>query len=444
MKLGISSTLQFVVLLTTSIPLFVLDVSCLPLNPCKYTNDLLYGSTVETAFSGELFPVANDPSPISLFQYVSSLIRCFIPGQEETSSFFPEKTTLPRTYPTLLSINDEHYLCLFGCLRVLYRITIFSGDKTKAAPGTFYVLIISDREKTSCPRRDGLKPSTKSDSARQSFLGRGHEPHPVSKSINIVPKEHSVASNHIVVRKTPYNPNLIKNCVPTEKYSGRSALLNKPKSWSQYWQSALLPNTTKSVCNGIYKNLVERYKLASGMKTTILDYNEMVKNMFLNQGNHGKSALFPKVTEICYVHPVYKSVKVVSSKFTDSICRFGCLKQFLKYELTGDTVLFIHSFYCRESVFYPCHEDTRLNPGIINLRLRRPTTTSSRKPISAVLHVTEPSDDRAKAVRKAIRRLRRSPGFGNIQQSEIKTEVVRKGKYRYRVFLRFNVFLLEH
>lgn len=435
MRSGISSIVHFVALLTTSVPFFVSEVSCMTSNPCKYTNDLLYGSTVETAFKGEIFPVANDPSPISLFQYIFSLTRCYIPSQ-----------TLPRTNPIAISGNDEHYMCLFGCVRVLYRITIFSGDKTRAQPGTFHVLIISDREKTSCLRKNGVNPATKTYSNKQSLLDRGHRPHPLSDSKYIIRRKASMAVNRIVVGNTPRNPNLIKDCIPTEKYSGRSALLRKPKTWPQTLQSALLPNSTKSICNGIYTKLLERYKLASAMKTNIRDYGELVKYMFLQtQSKQDKSTLYPKVAEICYVHPIYKTVQVVSSKFTNLICRFGCLKQYLKYELTGDTVLFIHSLYCRGPAFYPCDEDTFLNPGIFKLWRRIPTTTSFRKPIPAVFHITDPSNDRAKAVRKAIRRLRRSSGFGNIQQSQLKTKVVRKGKNTFKVILWFNIlFLFEH
>lgn len=430
MKLRLSSTiLHFLTLFIVSVPLFV---SCLPSNLCKYTNDLLYGSTIEsTSFSGEIFPVANDPPPIYLFQYLSeTLIRCYISGTETSSSGSDTR---------VLSGNDEYYLCVFGCVRVLYRITIYSGNKSNV----FYSLIVSDREKTTCPRTDGLKTVTKAESMKHSFPPQSHDLSLLSKSGDILLKEQSVVSSHIVTGRIQRNPNLIRNCVPTEMYSSPSALLNKPKSWSQFWQSALLPNTTKALCNGIYKNLLERHKLASGMRTTISDYTEMVKYMFLLNNQHKKTPLFPKVTEICYIHPDSKTVHVVSSIFTNSLCRFGCLKQYLKYELTGDTVLFIHSLYCRNVVFYPCSEDTRLNPDIVKTRFKI-TKNSDRKPVPVVFHVTDPSGDRRKVVRMAIKRLRRSPGFGSLQRSEIKTKVVKKGKHRYRVFLWFDLFLLEH
>lgn len=205
---------------------------------------------------------------------------------------------------------------------------------------------------------------------------------------------------------------------------------------------ALIPSLeyapTKSICNEVFDELVQRFDVVQKNKTRILDYKETVKGMVPRNNRKSSTEIIStsRANEVCYVSPSSTSVHVVSAVYTDVICQFGCIKQYWKLERTGDIVLFLYGFNCRKTAFTPCTEDLKLNP---ELGFKFSVTTSNRKPISAVIQITDPDGNREKAIKNAIRRLQGAPGFGNIPQYDIETKVIRNGKFRFRVILRFNL-----
>lgn len=386
--MNIRAILRYVLLVTALIPIFVESVSCLPSDPCQYTSDILYGSTVETSFTGQIIPIENDPSSESLVQF-QPLIRCFIPAQLEKFQSTSRDIFSIRTLsnPTPLSANEQHFICLFGCLRILYLISTFSNEPTEVEPFTFYVLIVSERLNTSCINTNESKPRTEPHSTKQYLFGNGHEPYYSSHSIRTIQNQGLAVSNSKqLLFITPEAPKLIRKCVPTEEYPetyvpSEEAIITGPSSEpspesstetiepydnGDTWMPSLQYTSTKSICSKVFNELVHRFDLVQENKTRILDYEETVKGLVPkdNRRSSNETIFHSKLSDVCYVTPSSTSVHVVSSTHINAICQFQCIKQYWKYEQTGEIVLFLFQSKCRQLAFKPCTEDLILNPTL--------------------------------------------------------------------------------
>lgn len=471
--MNLRAILTCLVLAKIFAPTFVVAVSSMPSDPCQYTSNRLYGSTVETSFAGEIFPIANNPSSESLVQF-QPLTRCFIPTQlEEVKDTSGDPFSI-RTLvsPTHLSASEQHFMCLFGCLRILYLISTFENEPTEEEPIMFYVLIVSERKNTSCITTNTSNRENATDSIKQSDFRHDHEQQYPFDSTKTLQKNGITVSNSRLQFITPETPKFIQKCIPTEEYpevnisSGEAMksessfdLSPEPSPDSSpekidhadngdAWMPSLQYKSTASICSKVFDELVHRFDLVQEKKTFVLDYKETVMGLvpkdnrsgFRQSSNETLSHL--TLGGVCYVTSLSTSVHAVSSSFTDEICQFGCVKQYWKYEQTGDIVLFLYSLNCRRLAFKPCTEDLLLNPTLGRQFFF--LATPNRKPIAAIIHVTDPDADREKVIDNAIRRLQGVPGFGSIPRSDIYTEVKQKGKFTYRVILRFNLTFLEY
>lgn len=206
----LQTNLRYVLFVTALIRIFISPVSCLPSDPCKYTSDLLYGSKVESSFTGEIFRIANDPPSESLSRF-QPLIRCFIPAQFEQLRIDDIFSIRTLTNPAPLSTDEQHFMCVFGCLRFLYFISSFSNEPSDEDPINFYVLIVSERKNMSCIDRNESNPEIATHSVKQYDTERGLEQYHSSNSIITTDEHDFLASNLKFEVITPKTPNLIKN-----------------------------------------------------------------------------------------------------------------------------------------------------------------------------------------------------------------------------------------
>lgn len=464
MNFRVTLFLQFV---TASI-IFNLSeaVFFVPSDACQYTSDLLYSTNVETSFTGEIFPVAIDPSSQHLSKF-NPLTRCYIPVQTEKKSRSLGgglASIRQLSKPTSLKLSEEYLLCLFGCLRFLYRVSTFKADFESEESNIFFVLIISKRQTASCPYVKNSTFVSSSFSGKQYYSAHQRD---LQNSFNDKREPSGTAMGLYAKTRNErmrHKKYFIDKCIPNERDKRDTNVKNSFIRATEEDKDSIDFNqhmAKRSLCRNIYNSLANRLHIAKRRNPLLTDYDEIVKIvepkrvLFVPKRlslNPSEISYLPQITSTCYIDSSSRSIHVVPTESSIKlICRFGCERQYLKYIPTGDVVRFLHKPRCYSPAFAPCCGDAS-QPSLFGcrnifgrgFRTFSNVNTALRKPISAIFHVTDPKDDRRNAVRMAIKRLRSREGFASIPRSKIGTKTIRKGKFKYKVILMFDLILLEY
>lgn len=505
----------------------------IPQNPCSFTSRLLYNpasTSDQNGLSIQLLPLARNPHPSVVAAY-TPLFRCIVPIQYEHRFIVGDNFAIRRIdsrnskgllrtasiHSTSLSLQngvtetDERLLCFFGCLRVLYRVsiqsnslssnTIISTGHSKPTSIAFHVLVIMKRKWPSCnklmaselvqlgfksERRVKALPVTRGMSNReQDERQSGADSIVDSVSTRKVILSNipigSVGKPQPIETIAPDQP--VKNCVPSMLYKSAGEappLFPQPAVAMQRshhifhrlpsqlrvfadnisgFVGRLFPKKLSTsgkvthndhLCTIVLNALRHRLRVARADKTTQASYSDTVINLVISPTD----PLPPeKVVASCILAEDSSKAYIMSNSqtsFQNKICRFdGCKIQHFHYSPTGQIIKVVSSAWCIRPELLACplqsSSGTFLKKnGYDDSIPTAPTTTQSRKPIPAIFQVTEPSDDRRKAVRSAIKMLRNSQSFANMGERQvIKSKVVRKGPNRFIVILWFSQQFLE-
>lgn len=512
--------------------------SKMPQNPCAFSSRVLYHASSisdQDGLSIQLLPLARDPSA-SFVSAHSSVARCVIPIQYEhrfsvedmnlvrrvtktktrSLSNWSSMHTTTSTLHDSVSPHEEQLVCLFGCLRLLYRVSIepdIVGENiiptgtAQPASTIFHVLVIMQRKWPSCHKPTASQFEHLGFESNRDFKEATTTQAIPSRKVNdrklrgysFTEKESTPAvgipnipigaiGDPQPIRTTaPGQP--MTHCVPSEVFRGAGGLspfttpdermprvhrifhhcrsyiksLEK-KTWNNVRRLFLTksPTSAKTVqtsalCTMVALELSHRLRLARAGDTLQSSYSETVTNVLISTTDPLSTQLVVPTCVLSLHTGAAYSVPLSPTSIQKRICQLdGCKVQHFRYEKTGQIVQFLSSARCTQPELLSCplQASSRSDggsSGVIqkktndgNLVTVSPANTQSRKPIPAIFEITEPSDDRQKAVRKAIKRLRKIDGFGNIGDRDvIRMKVVRKKRNRFKVILWFRQWFLE-
>lgn len=427
-----------------------------------------------------VLPFARNPSNHAL-RSLEPLSRCYLTTISSPS--------LNRAFSSSsISRHDETLVCSSGCVRMLYRI------KTGRKP-TFYVLIIFNvfnlrygSRSSSCPNRfrnrKGRETALHRIFSSRNDLHRRKSPQEknvlaennipplhigrmqrfvyndkcetrcnIGSSNEVVQEQHSMESSQGEQKKKNFN------CVPRERLSNHKfyvhrkhrfgTLSSSPYGGNRHHRSACFTNSVElsrdkenqpaSFCTHVYNTLMHQHHIGRKGERSSSNNIIQVKSLFFSCS---LCSLSPADFEICYVPSFGQNVHPVALDQVDIVCQFGCRKQYFRYQPTGEIALFIFESNCiLQSAFQPC---SSVQISKRYLWEQNPLSLPTKVPIPAVFQVTDPENDRKRAVRRAVRRLRKRVGFRTMKTSSIvESKVVRKGKFVFQVILWFDLLRLE-
>lgn len=377
---------------------------------CNLTQSVIYNPRSLLQFDGTVLLVAKGPSD-HILNSLPAYSRCLLfegiistwvpPGARfEYSTFF--------NYPIALSTADVHNACLFGCVKLLYKL-----EKRMAVP--IYILVVTSAEYSTCS-----KARIDSRTARPTSCGRlkhgkipsnffhgeekAGEPNTVSlqrlSRIQTQRKQqethiHSrVVVNHSCIEQTTKFP-MYRN-LSSENISGQSRQVD--------------------ICRLVLQIAKLRYYvMTSGSKYAMNFHDSMIEIRGV-ETSPSVQCLMP----IGASQPV-QTTEESRDKF---VCVFGCDRREYYVRLIGIFVQFIFSSGCIPIYFNPCSRSCSV------------TVTSARIPIPAVIRVMNKKDDRKAVVRKALWLLRNRKGFSSLSGEQIfKTATKRVRKMLYIVIM---------
>lgn len=382
-------------------------------NICKLTQSLLYEPRSLLKFEGNLFLIEKNPTASRLKSF-PSFSRCLVfegiifkdgpPG----SKVFSEPVIKD---PIALSAQDVEDACLFGCVRLLYRL-----EKRGSKP--VHILVVTSAEyltcskarldsmtavRTSCKRlQQGTLPadffpeSGATDEANatisRAFLMAKHE------------SKHERKQNH---RQRPLTRFINKDvCIED--------LIGFPNDRIPLDEKASSLFEKQDVCNLIFQMVKFRYNLILSGSKVALNVKDSVGEVLRRNLTLPIQCLMP----IGSSHPIQTTEKT-RSKFH---CILGCQRRNYVLRDTGIVVQFAFNSGCIPIFFTPCSKACGS------------TASAARIPIPVVLEVKNEKDDRKAIVRTAIMTLRQDRGFSDLNEDQIfKVVTERVGNKVYKV-----------
>lgn len=387
---------------------------------CNLTQSLLYLPEKQLKFKGQFTPLTNYPSQQQLQSY-DLITRCLIYPQYIRSrsllgAFLNSTADISRARvrdPIVLSSKGIDDACLLGCINMLYEISLPKTGRK------IHVSIVTDLGSRKCHEQTRWLQSTGN---RNHYIARNYNVLDYGSSRPTIPdsrkrlhgKSWMFRSHQQAHSKNPINPN---HCIPQQVASANSSEAQSRQTTTPY---------NRLICSKILQALSNRTQ--SSGRFTELDGSSSSVVELINVSSNSLSA----ATQ-CLLPWKDKHVLSRPSSAERSLhCVFGCIRRYFQYRTTGEIAEFLFVRNCEPDLFRPCSIDSY------------DTTSASRLPVSAIMNVSYPSDDRARVVRRAITELRSRPGFSNIpSDSIVETRVEKQSGSWYKVIIWLELSLLE-
>lgn len=396
-------------------------------NICQFTQSLLYVPEQQLSFEGQFTPLNSNPSQQQLQSY-KLITWCLIYPQygptHPLNSFVNNGgngSGIKLLNPILLSQRDADTACLFGCIRILYSISMPKSSTE------IYVVIVTRRESRSCPKQKKLLVSNvnRNQYATQKY-NTFNSYSKIASIQNVRGKRYRTDRKWSSRQQLDLKNLKIRNhCIPQKSASSESQ--SKSESDKPY---------NEQLCTKILEALLNRPKKKLSVNSILDVSNNPVIELF----DVGSTS--PTPTAQCLLP--WESKRLIAQPFsaeTKLHCVFGCTRRFLQFRKTGEIAEFLFVRNCEPDIFRRCA--IGLSSCCSGLTAFS-TTGATRMPVSAILNVTHPSNDRAKVVKKAIQELRKRPGFNSLaSESIVETRVEKRSGSWYKVILWMELSVAE-
>lgn len=399
---------------------------------CKFTQSLLYVPEKQLAFKGQFTPMSSNPSHRQLQQY-NLITRCLVyPQYIRTSlldSFVNNAGDASRPNlldPIVLSQSDAHVACLFGCVRILYGITVPESSEE------IYVLIVTKRESKTCQKQTTFLVSNVN---RNQYAVRKYN---TMNSHSYPPRIYDDSRGRRYRAEWKWssrqqldlkNLKLRNHCIPRQSAFTTSSEVELKSPSVKPYNQLLCSKILEAVSNRTRNNNLSVNAILHVSTTPVVELFDVTSTS-------------PSPTVQCLLP--WKSNRLISQPVfakTNLQCVFGCSRRYFQYQPTGEIAEFFFVRNCEPLIFRPCSTSSS---SCCFAQTSYSTTSASRLPVSAIMNVSSPSDDRAKVVWRAITELRKRPGFNSLASSNIvETRVEKRSGSWYKVIIWLELSVAE-